>query len=131
MASPIPGTGQFFKGIRTAANIIDLGKGAKAAAGAVDVAAKSATQIAQAGGRHAGQLAQFAKQTPDQLGKTINSFDKQIAKHEEFIANPTSHVPNFNELSIKHQGNLIHHWGQDIKRHQELKSIAEDVLKGL
>lgn len=131
VASPIPGTGQFFKGIGTAANIIDLGKGAKAAAGAVDVAAKSATQIAQAGGRHAGQLAQFAKQTPDQLGKTINSFDKQIAKHEEFIANPTSHVPNFNELSTKHQGNLIHHWGQDIKRHQELKSIAEDVLKGL
>ena len=131
VASPIPGTGQFFKGIRTAANIIDLGKGAKAAAGAVDVAAKSATQIAQAGGRHAGQLAQFAKQTPDQLGKTINSFDKQIAKHEGFIANPTSHVPNFNELSTKHQGNLIHHWGQDIKRHQELKSIAEDVLKGL
>src|SRR5690606_38918606 len=36
-----------------------------------------ALQAARAGGRHAGQLQQFLKQTPDQLRRTIGSFDKQ------------------------------------------------------
>jgi uncharacterized protein RhaS with RHS repeats len=105
----------------------------KQAARLADVvgAAKGATQIAQEGGRHAGQFQQFLKQTPDQLQRTIRSFDKQIAKHEGWIADPTSKVPNFSQLRPEHQQNLIHHWKQDIVRHQELRSIAQDVLKGL
>jgi hypothetical protein len=94
-------------------------------------AEKGATQIAQEGGRHAGQLQQFLKQTPDQLQRTIRSFDKQIAKHEGWIADPASKVPNFSQLRPEHQQNLIHHWKQDIARHQELRSTAQDVLKGL
>ncbi len=94
-------------------------------------AAKSATQIAREGGKHAGQLNQFLKQTPEQLQKTIRSFDKQIAKHEGWIKDPSSKVKNFNELSPEHQQNLLHHWQQDIARHQELKSIAQDVLNEL
>jgi hypothetical protein len=93
--------------------------------------ANGATQIAQEGGRHAGQLQQFPKQTPDQLQRTIRSFDKQIAKHEGWIADPSSKVQNFSQLRPEHQRNLLHHWGQDIARHQELRSIAQDVLKGL
>ena len=94
-------------------------------------ATRSATQIARGGGRHSGQLNQFLKQTPEQLQKTIRSFDKQIARHERWIKDPTSKVKNFSELRPGHQQNLIHHWQQDIVRHQELKSIAQDVLKGL
>jgi len=66
-----------------------------------------------------------------ELQKTIRSFDKQILKHEEWIKDPTSKVKNFNELRPEHQQNLLHHWQQDIVRHQELKSMAQDVLKGL
>jgi RHS repeat-associated protein len=91
--------------------------------------AASATQIAQEGGRHAGQLQQFLKQTPDQLQRTIRSFDKLIAKHEGWIADPASKVPNFSQLRPEHQQNLLHHWRQDIARHQELRSIAQDILK--
>ncbi|MEX0139512.1 RHS repeat-associated core domain-containing protein [Massilia sp. LMS1-1-1.1] len=94
-------------------------------------AARTATQIAAEGGKHAGQLTQFLKQTPDQLRKTIGSFERQIAKHEGYIADPASHVPNFGALRPEHQSNLLHHWGQDIIRHRELMSIAKDVLKGL
>jgi filamentous hemagglutinin len=88
-------------------------------------------EIAESGGKHAGQLKQFLKQTPEQLQKTMKSFDKQIAKHQGWIKDPASKVKNFNSLRPEHQQNLIHHWQQDMVRHQELKSIAEDVLKGL
>jgi len=90
-----------------------------------------ATKIAREGGKHAGQLKQFLKQTPEQLLKTIKSFNNQITKHEEWINNPTSKIVDFNELRPEHQQNLLHHWRQDIARHQELKAIAEDVLSGL
>ncbi len=93
-------------------------------------ATKSAFRVAKEGGRHAGQLKQFMKQTPQQLQKTIKSFDKQISRHQNWIKNPASKVKNFNQLSKQHQNNLIHHWTQDIARHQELRSIASDVLKG-
>ena len=108
------------------------GKAAEAVVGKIvsRVVANNATRIAQEGGKHAGQLRQFMKQTPEQLQKTINSFDKNIAKHEGWIANPESKVPNFSQLRPEHQENLIHHWQQDVSRHQELKSIAQDVLGG-
>ncbi len=92
---------------------------------------KSSIQIASEGEKHAGQLKQFLKQTPEQLQKTIHSFDKLIAKHQAWIKNPTSKIKNFNSFQLEHQKNIIHHWKQDIVRHQELKSIAQDVLKGL
>jgi hypothetical protein len=92
---------------------------------------QSALDVARAGGRHAGQLRQFMKQTPDQLRKSIASFEKNIAKHEGWIKDPTSKVANWADLSPQHQQNLLHHWGQDIERARELRSIAEDVLRGL
>lgn len=92
---------------------------------------RAAVDIARAGGKHAGQLEQFMKQTPDQLQKTIRSFDKQIARHESWIADPASKVKDFSSLRLEHQENLIHHWQQDILRHKELKSIAESVLERL
>lgn len=92
---------------------------------------KGAAQIAREGGRHSGQLKQFLKRTPEQLQKSIRSFDKKVTQHEGGIKDSTSKVKNFNSLSKEHQGNLIHHWGQDISRAKELKSIAQDVLKGL
>jgi RHS repeat-associated protein len=91
----------------------------------------SALKIAQAGGKHAGQLKQILKQTPEQLQKTINSFEKQIENHKRWIKDPASKVEKFDSLRPDHQQNLIHHWQQDILRHQELKSIAEKVSKGL
>jgi len=92
--------------------------------------AKLATQIARQGGRLAGQLREFLKQTPGQLKRTVRSFDMQISKHEGWMADPSSKVSNFSQLSPEYQQNVLHHWGRDIARQQELRSIAQDVLKG-
>jgi hypothetical protein len=83
------------------------------------------------GGRHAGQLQQFLKQTPDQLRRSISSFEKTIAKHEGWIKDPTSKVKTWGQLSSQHQQSLLEHWGTDITRARELKSIAEGVQGGL
>lgn len=91
----------------------------------------TSTKIAKEGGKHHGQLKEFLKQSPDQLKKTIKSFDKQIKQHQEWIKNPQKKVEQFSTFRKSHQENLIHHWKQDIARHKELKSIAEDILKGL
>jgi hypothetical protein len=119
------------KGFGLISRAFSMLRGAVAGASAGAKAVKGATEIAQEGGRHAGQLQQFLKQTPDQLQRTVRSFDKQIAKHEGWIANPASKVSNFSQLRPEHQQNLLHHWKQDIARHQELRSIAQDVLKGV
>ena len=94
-------------------------------------ALNQATRTALEGGKHAGQLKQFLKQSPKQLRKSIKSFDNQISKHEGWIKDPTSKIKNFNSLRPQQQQNLIHHWRQDVLRHQQLKAIAKDVLKGL
>ena len=86
------------------------------------------TYIAKEGGTHAGQLRQFLSWTPKQLQKSIKSFDKLIADHQSWIADPTSKIPNFNSFSAEHQKNILHHWSEDAKRAQDLKDIAQDVL---
>jgi uncharacterized protein RhaS with RHS repeats len=123
--SPVPGAGQVYKAVR----IAEVSRTVEHTARGASAVTRTATQIASEGGKHAGQLQQFLKQTPEQLNKTINSFDKQISKHEGRLADPASKVANFDSLRPEHQRNLLHHWQQDIARHRELKSIAQDVLK--
>ena len=106
----------------------NIGKVADAAGDAFGNA-RSATRIALGGGRHAGQFKAFLKQTPDQLKRSIKSFDMQITKHKDWIKNPKSKISNFDSLTKKHQKNIIHHWKKDIKRQKEFKIIAEDVLE--
>lgn len=140
-AKPHQGTSEFSAALNVCANALTTieahsGKARLPTTETSDVpdaarGAGPALQAARAGGRHAGQLQQFLKQTPDQLRKTIGSFDKQIAKHQGWIRDPASKVKDWATLRPEHQQNLLHHWRQDIARHHELKSIAEDLLKGL
>jgi hypothetical protein len=92
-------------------------------------AQNSAFKVAQEGGRHAGQLKQFLKQDATQLGRSIRKFEKNIANHEKWIADPKSKIPEWNTFSAERQANTIHHWQQDIARAQELQSIANEVVK--
>lgn len=104
-----------------------LGRALSSVAGRVG--AKGAFKIAQEGGRHAGQLKQFLKQDATQLGRSIRKFDKNIAKHEKWITDPKSKIPEWNTFSAERQANTIHHWQQDIARARELQSIAKEVAK--
>jgi hypothetical protein len=75
------------------------------------------------------QLEQAQRLTSKQLKKSISSYSKQIARHKNYLRNPSSHVKNWKSLPLRHQRNLIYHWKQDIMRHEAYKKIAEGVLK--
>ncbi|KIE04724.1 hypothetical protein NF27_GC00030 [Candidatus Jidaibacter acanthamoeba] len=81
------------------------------------------------GGVHHGQYKRFMEQDINQLKKSIKSFDKNVAKHEEYIQNPKSHVPDWDLLDIEHKENKIKHWNNDIVRAKEFKYIAEKILE--
>ena len=94
-------------------------------------AATLAERAAAAGARYPKQVEQALRMTPQQLQKSVGSFTENIAKHQGYLKNPQSHVPNWNQLSPQHQQNLIHHWNNDIARAEGYRDIAEGVLGGV
>ena len=68
------------------------------------------------------------RQSMKELQKTIKSHNKQIAFHKDKLLNPQKYVENWNNLAKDYQNNLIHHWNEDISRHEYFKKIAEVVL---
>jgi hypothetical protein len=90
-----------------------------------------AERAAAAGARYPKQVEQALKMNPQQLQKSVSSFTENIAKHQGYLKNPQSHVPNWTQLSPQHQQNLIHHWNNDIARAQGYRDIAEGVLGGI
>ena len=84
----------------------------------------------RAASRYPKQLQQALRMTPQQLEKSIGSFSGRISQHQGFLRNPQSHVPNWSQLTPQHQQNLIHHWTNDISRHEAYRDIAEAVLRG-
>jgi len=90
----------------------------------------SAFKTASAGGKHAGTLKIASQQSEKQLRKGIASFDKQIAMHQDKIANPSKHIKNWHELDPRQQEALINKkWQSDIDRLTEQRDILHDVLK--
>jgi RHS repeat-associated protein len=89
-----------------------------------------AERAAAAGARYPKQVEQALRMTPQQLQNSVKSFTENIAKHQGYIKNPLSKVPNWNQLSPQHQQNLINHWNNDIARAQAYRAIAEGVLGG-
>jgi filamentous hemagglutinin len=69
--------------------------------------------------------------TPKQLQSSTRSFAENIAKHQGYLKNPQSHVPNWNQLSPQHQRKLINHWNSDIARAEAYRDIAEGILGGI
>ncbi|WP_330993829.1 VENN motif pre-toxin domain-containing protein, partial [Pluralibacter gergoviae] len=83
--------------------------------------------------RYPKQYDQYSKLPDKNLEKAISKHEKQIAEHQGYLTDPAKrkeHVPNWDNLSPQHQENLMHHWQQDVNRHEAYKSIAEGVLKG-
>jgi len=61
----------------------------------------------------------------------IKSLEKQIAEHQEKIANPEKYIPNFRQLNPRQQEALItEKWLGDIQRQMEQKDILEGILRG-
>ena len=55
-----------------------------------------AERAAAAGARYPKQVEQALRMTPQQLQNSVKSFTENIAKHQGYIKNPLSKVPNWN-----------------------------------
>lgn len=86
-------------------------------------------EIAVAGGKHAGFLKNYSDRSLRELQKGIASLEAQIAKHMEWIADPTKKIPNFWSLDPRHRADLINeHWPGDIARHREQIEILMRLI---
>jgi hypothetical protein len=86
-----------------------------------------AYQTARAGGRHAGTLANYAGRSTAEIQKAIESYERQVALHEQKIADPSRFADRWERMTAMEREGLIRHWQQDIARNKELA----DVLRGL
>ena len=91
----------------------------------------TAYDTAKEGGKNSGLLKNYKDRNTSELQKGIDSMRKQIIKHEDKIANPTDHVPNFSGLSAQEQQGLLNKWAKDIARAQEQIEVLEGILKSL
>jgi RHS repeat-associated protein len=71
--------------------------------------------MAQSGGRHSGFLANYAGRSAGEIGRAQRSLGRHIGRHEGYLADPTSKVSNFYELSQNHQQRLIEGWLTEIR----------------
>ena len=93
-------------------------------------APNNAFNAAQAGGKHAGFLKNYAGKSASELKSGIASLQKQIAEHADKIANPEKYIPNFKQLDPRQQAALLgNKWPSDIARLQEQADILQGLLK--
>lgn len=105
---------------------------AAAEAAAKNVPVKTAFEIAQEGGKHAGFLKNYLGKPASQLQKGIKSLEKEIADHLDKIANPKKHIPNWDCLDPRQQQALINSkWPGDIARQREQLEILQGLLRSL
>ena len=115
--------------VRGGVGAIQLAKGVQVATAAKG--AGNAYKIAQAGGKHAGFLKNYAGRSPAEINKAIKSIQsgKQgINVHMDKIANPTKYVPNWNTLRPGHQQSLINGWQNTVTKHTEQIQILRTLL---
>jgi RHS repeat-associated protein len=96
--------------------------------GVTEGAGKNAYDIAKEGGKHSGFYKQYVNKSPKEIGRGIQSIEKEIAEHQAKIINPEKYIPNFKDLDSRQQEALINRkWPSDIQRQQE----QLDILKGI
>jgi hypothetical protein len=87
-------------------------------------------ETAQAGGKHSGFLRNYQGRSAEELRRGIASLKKQIAEHQDKIANPQKHIPEWSSLDARKRDALVKHkWPEDIQRQTEQLEILESLLK--
>lgn len=83
-----------------------------------------------AGGKHSGFLRNYQGRPPEELRKGITSLKKQIAEHQDKIAHPERHIPDWSSLDPRQRDALVNKkWPSDIQRQTEQLDILEALLK--
>lgn len=86
-----------------------------------------AYELALAGGKHAGTLRNYVGRSLPEIEKAIASYEGQVARHAEKLANPSAYAEDWALRSAEGQSGLLTKWQNDLQRNQELA----DVLTGL
>ena len=108
----------------------NLGLITKAEAKAQGFISTDAFENAKVGGKHSEWYKRQLMLSDAELNKSIKSFEKLIAKHQDWINNPTLKNPDFYQLDVRRQDNLLnHHWKRYIERHREFIDIVKGVLR--
>lgn len=89
----------------------------------------TAYEIAKAGGKYSGWYKDQLKLNEKNLSKGIRSFEKQIARHEKWIADPVSKIADYHSYDPRRQDALIKGWKQDVERHKDSIKILLGILK--
>jgi hypothetical protein len=80
------------------------------------------------GGKHHGWYLQQKLLSVEELSNGIESFERQIAKHEGWIADPLTKTADFYGFDPRRQSALVVGWRQDIQRHRDCIEILRSVI---
>jgi RHS repeat-associated protein len=92
--------------------------------------AKTAYDVAKAGGKHSGHYKNYLNRTTNELVDSINSYKQLIKEHQAKIANPAKEIPGWSKLDPRHQKDLLtNKWPNDIERAKEFINIMQGIIK--
>jgi len=91
--------------------------------------AKSAYEIAKAGGRHAGLLRTYWRKSVTEIQRALRSYEKQVALHQQKVSSSENFVKNWGKKSSRTQQGLLQHWQEDLIRNRELAEVMQGILQ--
>ncbi|WP_316359483.1 hypothetical protein [Candidatus Neptunichlamydia sp. REUL1] len=84
---------------------------------------------AKNGGKHSKLIAEYGGRSTREIEKSIRSYEKQIIKHKDKIANPSKYVPEWDSLHPNQKKSLLEKgWPKEIKCYTAQKEILEGIL---
>lgn len=89
----------------------------------------TAFREAFAGGRHSGMLVNMARRSIQQIRNAAEGYEKQVAEHEEKLADPEKFASNWGNMSEQERSGLINKWTNDRNRNAALRDIMNDLAK--
>ncbi|HJY84888.1 MAG TPA: hypothetical protein VKK81_27875 [Candidatus Binatia bacterium] len=90
--------------------------------------AKSAYEIAKAGGRHAGLLRTYRRKSITEIQRALRSYEKQVELHRRKVSSPENFVKDWEKKSSRTQQGLLRHWQEDLIRNRELAEVMRGIL---
>lgn len=107
-------------------------QGGRAAVNSGGRGASYAYLEARFGGRHAGFLEKYEGLSNREIQKGIQSIGREIAEHENKIANPADYVMkttgrDWRKLDVREQRGMVEKWRADINRQNDQMDILKDI----
>jgi|GEM_PF-2281757 len=88
-----------------------------------------AYNTAKNGGRHSGTLSNYQEKSTAELQRAEKSYLRQVELHQQKLRDPGQFVENWDNMRPQERSSLLKHWGEDVKRNQELADIMRGMLK--